>query len=134
MKSKQLLVLSIFYFFAIVSFSIYWAYNYSDYGTRKGDEFVTLAGLLPLITFGFFLVIYLFIARIYWPLLIYLPVVILIITVVAGTTLLLLLGTTGARIDIIGYGIIYGLLGISIIYLFFYKPNSKNNHLPKSNA
>jgi membrane-associated HD superfamily phosphohydrolase len=134
MKSKQLLTLSILYFLTVISFSIYWSLNYSNYGTKKGDEFITFAAALLLITFGFLFVTYLFISRIHIALLISLPVIILFVTFFAGTALALLFNTKSPRSDIICYGLTYGLLGIYSMYLFFYKSNSKINHSPKSNA
>ena len=134
MTVKQLFFICITYFTVILFFSIYWAYNYSQFGTFKGDEFITLAEMLVLLSFLSFLSINIFVSKIHFALVIFLPLLLLAITFLVGTALLLLIKSSEVRTDIIGYSLIYGLSGMISIYLFWYNIYSKKKDSTKPNA
>src|SRR6478672_2490611 len=111
MKNRQLIIYSIIYGLIVSCFCIYWATNFSNHTTYKGDEFFTLAQFLLGVTYIFYLIIQFAVSRINFILLLSIPVLASIGAVLIGALILFVTKLTGIpRQYILLYGFFYALI------------------------
>jgi hypothetical protein len=110
-KLSRLQVISLFYAIALLLFTVYWSQYYNTYATKKGEElFITLEVLL-FVSFFYFVVLQISIAKTNWILTLMLPIINGIISFLF-TIVVLWLGSLDGNPeeDILIFGIVYTLL------------------------
>lgn len=108
---SRLQVITLFYAVALLSFTIYWSFYFSEYSTKKGDELLTALTVLLFITYLYFLALQFVIQRINWVLALLLPLLNTVISFLFTVVILWLGGLDGApQEDILIFGIVYTLL------------------------
>jgi uncharacterized membrane protein len=110
-KLSRLQVISLFYAAALLLFTVYWSEYYSTYATKKGEELFIALEVLLFVTFFYFVVLQISIAKTNWVLTLMLPIINAIITFLF-TVVLLWLGSFDGnpKEDVLIFGIAYTLL------------------------
>lgn len=110
-KLSRLQLISLFYAAALLLLTVYWSHYYPAYATKKGEELFIALEVLLFVTFFYFVVLQISIAKINWVLTLMLPVINAIITFLF-TIVVLWLGSFDGnpKEDILIFGIVYTLL------------------------
>jgi hypothetical protein len=113
-KLSRLQGISLFYAAALLLFTVYWSQYYPAYATKKGEELFVALEVLLFVTFFYFVVLQISIAKKNWILTLMLPIINAIITFLF-TVVLLWLGSFDGnpKEDILIFGIAYTLLSAS---------------------
>lgn len=110
-KLSRLQVISLFYAASLLLFTIYWSQYYDTYATKKGEELFIALEVLLLVSFFYFVVLQISIAKTNWVLTLMLPIINGIISFLF-TVVVLWLGSFDGNPeeDILIFGIVYTLL------------------------
>jgi uncharacterized protein with PQ loop repeat len=110
-KLSRLQLISLFYAAALLLFTVYWSQYYNTYATKKGEELFIALEVLLFVTFFYFVVLQISIAKTNWLLTLMLPVINGIISFLF-TVVVLWLGSLDGNPeeDILIFGIVYTLL------------------------
>ncbi len=104
-------MISLFYAAALLLFTVYWAQYYHTYATKKGEELFIALEVFLFVTFFYFVVLQISVAKTNWVLTLMLPIINSIITFLF-TVVVLWLGSFDGNPeeDILIFGIVYTLL------------------------
>jgi hypothetical protein len=110
-KLSRLQGISLFYAAALLLFTIYWSQYYQTYATTKGEELFIALEVLLFVSFFYFVVLQISIAKTNWVLTLMLPIINAIIAFLV-TVVVLWLGSFDGnpKEDILIFGIAYTLL------------------------
>ncbi len=110
-KLSRLQLISLFYAAALLLFTVYWSQYYDTYATKKGEELFIALEVLLFVTFFYFVVLQISIAKTNWVLTLMLPIINAIISFLF-TVVVLWLGSLDGnpKEDILIFGIVYTLL------------------------
>jgi len=110
-KLSRLQGISLFYAAALLLFTIYWSQYYDTYATKKGEELFIALEVLLFVSFFYFVVLQISIAKTNWVLTLLLPIINAIITFLF-TVVILWLGSFDGnpKEDILIFGIVYIML------------------------
>ncbi|MEJ8841933.1 hypothetical protein WG954_06010 [Lacibacter sp. H375] len=110
-KLSRLQVISLFYAAALLLFTVYWSQYYDTYATKKGEELFIALEVLLFVSFFYFVVLQISIAKTNWVLTLMLPLINGIISFLF-TIVVLWLGSLDGNPeeDILIFGIVYTLL------------------------
>jgi uncharacterized protein with PQ loop repeat len=110
-KLSRLQGISLFYAAALLLFTIYWSQYYDTYATKKGEELFIALEVLLFVSFFYFVVLQISIAKTNWVLTLLLPIINAIITFLF-TVVILWLGSFDGnpKEDILIFGIVYIVL------------------------
>jgi uncharacterized protein with PQ loop repeat len=110
-KLSRLQVISLFYAAALLLFTVYWSQYYETYATKKGEELFIALEVLLFVSFFYFVVLQISIAKTNWVLTLLLPIINAIISFLF-TVVILWLGSFDGnpKEDILIFGIVYTLL------------------------
>jgi len=122
MKVRLLIIYSVIYGLAVLNLCIYWATNYAEHATHKGDELIMLAQFLLAITYLFFLAIQFTVKRISYWLVLAMPLITCITAFYIGLVLFFVTRLSGIpRHYILIYGLLYGIITLIATYSFWGK-------------
>lgn len=122
MKVRLLIIYSIAYGLTVIGLCIYWATNFANYTTYKGDELFMLAEFLLVLTYLFYLTIHYTVKRINFWLALLFPVITSILAFCIGIFILMLTKLGGIpRQYIMIYGLLYGLITLLATYRFWWR-------------
>ena len=120
MKVRLLIIFSVIYGLAVAGFCSYWAANFTNHITYKGDEFTMLAQFLLAFTYFFYLTIQLAVKRISFWVVLFAPVLTCVAAFCFGVCILLLSPLSGIpKHYIMIYGLLYGLISLLAVYRFW---------------
>lgn len=110
-KLSRLQGISLFYAATLLLFTIYWSQYYHTYSSKKGEELFIALEVLLFVSFFYFVVLQISIAKTNWVLTLLLPIINSIITFLF-TVVILWLGSFDGnpKEDILIFGIVYTLL------------------------
>jgi uncharacterized protein with PQ loop repeat len=110
-KLSRLQGISLFYAAALLLFTVYWSQYYETYATKKGEELFIALEVLLFVSFFYFVVLQISIAKTNWVLTLLLPIINAIITFLF-TVVILWLGSFDGdpKEDILIFGIVYVML------------------------
>lgn len=110
-KLSRLQLISLFYAAALLLFTVYWSQYYDTYATKKGEELFIALEVLLFVSFFYFVVLQISIAKTNWLLTLMLPIINGIISFLF-TIVVLWLGSLDGNPeeDILIFGIVYTLL------------------------
>ena len=110
-KLSRLQLISLFYAAALLLFTVYWSQYYDTYATKKGEELFIALEVLLFVSFFYFVVLQISIAKTNWVLTLMLPIINGIISFLF-TIVVLWLGSLDGNPeeDILIFGIVYTLL------------------------
>ena len=113
-KLSRLQGVSLFYAATLLLFTVYWSQYYNTYATKKGEELFIALEVLLFVTFLYFIVLQISIAKTNWVLTLMLPIINGIISFLF-TVVVLWLGSFDGnpKEDILIFGIVYTLLSAS---------------------
>ncbi len=74
-KLSRLLLISLFYAAALLLFTVYWSQYYDTYATKKGEELFIALEVLLFVSFFYFVVLQISIAKTNWVLTLMLPII-----------------------------------------------------------
>ena len=113
-KLSRLQGISLFYAATLLLFTVYWSQYYNTYATKKGEELFIALEVLLFVTFLYFIVLQISIAKTNWVLTLMLPIINGIISFLF-TVVVLWLGSFDGnpKEDILIFGIVYTLLSAS---------------------
>jgi uncharacterized protein with PQ loop repeat len=108
---SRLQLISLFYAAALLLFTLYWSQYYDTYATKKGEELFIALEVLLFVSFFYFVVLQISIAKTNWVLTLMLPIINGIISFLF-TIVVLWLGSLDGNPeeDILIFGIVYTLL------------------------
>lgn len=110
-KLSRLQVISLFYAAALLLFTVYWSQYYETYATKKGEELFIALEVLLFVSFFYFVVLQISIAKTNWVLTLLLPIINAIISFLFTVVILWLGSFVGnPKEDILIFGIVYTLL------------------------
>src|SRR3954468_16972075 len=126
MKVRRLKLYSLIYGLIVIGFCIYWATNFTNHTSYKGDEFVMLVQFLLAVTYVFYLAIQFFVKRINFLFALSIPILTCIASFCLGILLLFATHLSGVpREYIMIYGLLYGIISLLAVYRFWSK-SAKN--------
>ena len=110
-KLSRLQLISLFYAATLLLFTVYWSQYYDTYATKKGEELFIALEVLLFVSFFYFVVLQISIAKTNWVLTLMLPLINGIISFLF-TVVVLWLGSLDGNPeeDILIFGIVYTLL------------------------
>ena len=110
-KLSRLQLISLFYAATLLLFTVYWSQYYDTYATKKGEELFIALEVLLFVSFFYFVVLQISIAKTNWVLTLMLPIINAIISFLF-TVVVLWLGSFDGNPeeDILIFGIVYTLL------------------------
>ena len=110
-KLSRLQGISLFYAATLLLFTVYWSQYYHTYSSKKGEELFIALEVLLFVSFFYFVVLQISIAKTNWVLTLLLPIINAIITFLF-TVVILWLGSFDGnpKEDILIFGIVYIML------------------------
>ncbi|QNA44704.1 hypothetical protein [Lacibacter sediminis] len=110
-KLSRLQGISLFYAATLLLFTVYWSQYYHTYATKKGEELFIALEVLLFVSFFYFVVLQISIAKTNWVLTLLLPIINGIISFLF-TVVILWLGSFDGnpKEDILIFGIVYIML------------------------
>jgi hypothetical protein len=131
-KLKLLHFYCILYSLIAGGFCIYWALNFGEHVSYKGDEFFTLVEVLLIITYAFFLLVQFSVQRINLLFALSIPIMTCIATLLIGLVIAFVTGIGGIpREYILIYGLLYVLISVIAVYTYWV-PAVKNKGIKNS--
>ena len=119
-KLKLLYFYCILYSLIAGAFCIYWALNFGEHVSYKGDEFFTLVEVLLIITYAFFLLVQFSVQRINLLFALSIPIMTCIATFCIGVFIAFATGIGGIpREYILIYGLLYVLISVLAAYTYW---------------
>ena len=113
-KLSRLQGISLFYAATLLLFTVYWSQYYHTYSSKKGEELFIALEVLLFVSFFYFVVLQISIAKTNWLLTLLLPIINGIITFLF-TVVVLWLGSFDGNPeeDILIFGLVYTLLSVA---------------------
>jgi hypothetical protein len=125
-KPRLLIIYSIIYSLAVLSFCIYWASIFTRYTTYKGDELFKLVQVLLVLTYLFFLTIQFTVKRINFFIALLTPILTSIMAFCLGMLVFAFTHLSGiSRQYILIYGLLYELTTLIAVYRFWGRAQKK---------